>query len=176
MRKPVALWGALAVLVVLQAAAETPAPEPSFQPITVILTRHAEKVADAGDDPPLAAAGERRAGRLADLLEKSGVTALYATDTRRTQQTLAPLAARLELPVGIIGAKDAAAMARAVLSHPAGVVVIAGHSNTLGPILEALGAAAIEPIADGDYDNLFMATIYAPGKATVVRLRTGSSG
>lgn len=159
----------------LAAAAQTPSPEPpkeepSVQPITVVLARHAEKAAEPKDDPPLSAAGERRAGRLADLLEKSGVTALYATDTRRTQQTLAPLAARLGLTVTVVSAKDTAAMAQAILGHPGGTVVVAGHSNTLGPILEALGAPAIEPIGDGDYDNLYVATIFAPGKATVLRL------
>lgn len=163
----------LAVLVLAAGtlAAQAPAPEPAFRPITVVLTRHAEKAVEPKDDPPLSMAGERRAERLADLLGKSGVTALYATDTRRTQQTLASLAARLELPVGVVAAKDTAAMAQAIRSHPGGVVVVAGHSNTLGPILEALGAPVIDAIGDGDYDNLFVATVYAPGKAAVIRLR-----
>ncbi len=158
-------------LVATALVAQAPAPEPGFQPITAILVRHAEKAAEPKDDPPLSEAGQRRAARLADLLEKSGATALYATDTRRTQLTLAPLAARLAVPVGVVTAKDTAAMAQAILGHPGGTVVIAGHSNTLGPILEALGAPAIEAIGDDDYDNLFVATVYAPGVARWVQLR-----
>lgn len=160
-------------LVAAALVAQLPGPEAAFQPITVILFRHAEKAAEPKDDPPLSEAGQRRAARLADLLAKSGATALYATDTRRTQLTLAPLAARLGVPVGVVAAKDTAAMARAILGHPGGTVVVAGHSNTLGPILEALGAPAIEALGDDDYDNLFVATAHAPGKATVVRLRFG---
>lgn len=160
-------------LIAAALVAQPPSPETAFQPITVILFRHAEKAAEPKDDPPLSAAGKRRAVRLADLLEKSGATALYATNTRRTQLTLAPLAERLGLPVKVVAAKDTAAMAQAILGHPGGTVVLAGHSNTLGPILEALGAPAIEAIADDDYDNLFVATVQAPGKATVVRLRFG---
>lgn len=139
-------------------------------PTTVILLRHAEKARTPQDDPALNMAGQARAGRLVRLVEKAGVTALYATDRRRTQQTLKPLAASLGLEIGTVAADDTVGMARAALSHPGGVVVIAAHSNTLGPIIEALGAPAIEPIPETDYDNVFVVTVCGEGKATVLRL------
>ncbi len=50
-------------------------------------------------DPPLAAAGERRAERLAqmfgDVKGLGGIDAIYVTDTKRAQQTAAGLASRL---------------------------------------------------------------------------------
>ncbi len=45
---------------------------------TVILLRHAEKARTPQGDPALNMAGQARAGRLVRLVEKAGVTALYA--------------------------------------------------------------------------------------------------
>ena len=74
---------------------------------TVIFVRHADTdvAMAATDDPPLNARGRQRAELLADFLENidvvAGVNAIYASDKRRTQETAAPLAKRLNLPVEI---------------------------------------------------------------------------
>jgi hypothetical protein len=45
---------------------------------------------------------------------------------------------------------------------------VVGHSNTVGPILEALGVSEKITLGDSDYDNLF---VVVPGeKPTLVRL------
>ena len=137
---------------------------------TVILVRHAEKAKVPEGDPALNMAGQARAGRLVRMVEGAGVTALYATDRRRTQETLQPLAAKLGLEIGTVAAQDTEAMAKVALGHPGGVVVIAAHSNTLGPIIEALGAPAIAPIPEMEYENFFVVTVGGDGEATVLRL------
>ena len=75
----------------------------------VYVVRHAER-ADGGmpaagvtkPDPPLSEAGKARADKLASMLEVSGVTAIYATEFVRTQQTAAPVAAALKLKTIVI--------------------------------------------------------------------------
>ena len=63
--------------------------------------RHAEKALGTIEDPPLSPEGEQRSERLAQMFgERDGaghLDAIYVTNTRRTQQTAAPLAARLHL-------------------------------------------------------------------------------
>ena len=69
----------------------SPDPEPST---TVFLVRHAEKAKDDPRDPTLSDAGRRRAEALDALLVRVDVTHLFATEYKRTQQTLEPLAGR----------------------------------------------------------------------------------
>ena len=57
---------------------------------TIYLVRHAEKA--KGKDPVLTAQGKQRAENLAQMLQDAGVTRVYSTDYRRTQQTAAPSA------------------------------------------------------------------------------------
>src|SRR5690242_8447292 len=65
---------------------------------TIILVRHAEKNTDpAVKDPELTPAGTARAQALAQMLMKSGVTAIYTTPYARTRSTAAPLATALKL-------------------------------------------------------------------------------
>ena len=83
----------LAFVVLLQAGATFGAEAP----VTVLLVRHAEKAAGGSDDPPLSPAGEARARVLAHVAGSAGVSAIYHTQYKRTQQTVAPLAAKLGL-------------------------------------------------------------------------------
>ena len=58
---------------------------------TFIVVRHAEKV-DASRDPDLSPAGHARAQALAATLGERELAAAYATEFKRTSQTLAPSA------------------------------------------------------------------------------------
>lgn len=138
---------------------------------TVLLVRHGEKAPAPPEDPGLSEAGQHRVESLGRLLAGAGVTRVFATDKRRTQETAAPLAERAGVPVEIVPANDIAGIAAAIRARPGGVVLVAGHSNTLGPIAEALGAPAPPPIPDDDYDNLFVVTVPAEGPVTLLRLR-----
>src|SRR4030095_14351548 len=67
---------------------------------TVILVRHAEKNIEPNNpNPNLSPAGEARAQELVRILGSSGITAIYASQFVRTQQTVQPLATRLGLPI-----------------------------------------------------------------------------
>jgi broad specificity phosphatase PhoE len=76
---------------------------------TIFIVRHAEK-ADATKDPDLSEAGRARAEALAKTLRDANITAIYATEFKRTQQTAAPLAKILGITVTILPAKDNAAL------------------------------------------------------------------
>jgi len=144
----------------------------SAKPTTVILVRHAEKVADT-DDPELSAAGKARATELVRVLGSAGITAIYSSPYIRTRTTAAPLAEHLKLKVTEMDAKNSPAFAKDILSkHPGEFVFVSGHSNTVPEIITALGASVPE-IEDWEFDNLYVVTVTAPGKATVARLKYG---
>src|SRR3954447_19431400 len=58
---------------------------------TVLIVRHAEKMANAGTDPDISPEGVARAKALAAVCEHAGVEAAYVTQYKRTRQTAAPL-------------------------------------------------------------------------------------
>ena len=66
---------------------------------TFILVRHAEKAFDGTKDPALTEVGKDRSLRLASLLQKQEVAALYSTPFKRTQVTLIPIAQGQQLSI-----------------------------------------------------------------------------
>jgi len=147
----------------------------SAQPTTVVLVRHAEKELSTIDDPPLAPEGELRAERLAQMFGKiSGVgrlQAIYVSDTRRAQMTAAPLAARLHLePVVLPGADVGALARRAMQEHRGGALLIVGHSNTIPQIVKRISGVDVAPIADDEFDLIYVVSVPSLGKASVLRL------
>ena len=104
---------------------------------TFIVLRHAEKQLGSIDDPPLSADGLVRANRLAELLVTARsslgqVQAVYASDTRRAEQTATPLAQRLGVAIQRYPARDIEALIDRIRTDHAGdVVLIVGHSNTV---------------------------------------------
>ena len=79
----------------------------------VYLVRHAHAVWTPDENRPLSARGARDAQRVAELLcaparapAADTVVGVYASSARRAQQTVAPLAARLGLPLHVSPALD----------------------------------------------------------------------
>ena len=139
----------------------------------VFVVRHAER-ADAGAgamtsaDPPLSAAGEARAAKLAAMLADAGVKAVYVTEFIRTQDTGKPLASKLGLRVQAVAAADTSGLvAKMKAEHANDVVLVVAHSNTLPAIIKALGGPAVT-IADNEYDNIF---VIVPSTGTMTRIR-----
>lgn len=159
-----------------------------FHPMTtVLLVRHAEKSATPPQDPPLNTDGEARAQTLVHIAGDTGVTAVYATQFLRTQQTVKPLANHLGLPIIQVNATEVEGLVDQVLSDYGGaIVLIAGHGNTVPQIVEELRADSLCPdmfelnpanechIPGDQYDNLFIVTVPRFGKAKVVRLKYGN--
>jgi phosphohistidine phosphatase SixA len=145
----------------------------------IFVVRHAEKQSESNDPPtPLSEAGAARARRLADLLQHAGVTAILSTDMVRTRSTAEPLARLRNLPIETYAARDArggfdaAALARALRErHAKDVVLVVGHSNTMGPLLSALGCPGEITIGANEYDNLFVVVPRAGGAPELLRLR-----
>jgi len=120
---------------------------------TIFIVRHAEK-ADATKDPDLSEVGRARAEALAKMLKDANITAIYATEFKRTQQTAAPLAKALSITITALPAKDNAALI-AKLRASTGNALVVGHGDTIPDLIKALGMSDPINVAENDYDNLF---------------------
>jgi broad specificity phosphatase PhoE len=157
-------------IVITLAAVVLFTPAVAFAQKLVFVVRHAER-ADTGTqkqtDPPLSAAGEARAQKLASMLAETGVKDIFVTELKRTQDTAKPLTMKTGLAVEQVAATDAALLIAKIKSHPNDVVLVVGHSNTLPAILKALAGVDVA-IADNEYDNLF---VVVPATGTMTRIR-----
>lgn len=144
---------------------------------TVILVRHAEKnIEPENPNPNLSPEGQARAQELVRLLRNSGITAIYATQYVRTQQTVQPLATALNLPVSVIDSKNTDELVRQITTaQRGGTVFVAGHNSTVPAIIGALGGGSYPVIPETEYDNMFVVTIHRYGKAKTVSLKYGSA-
>ena len=123
---------------------------------TIFIVRHAEKNENAGNDPDLSDAGRARAEALANALKDARITAIYATEFKRTQETAEPLAKALGLEVTKLPAKETAALVAKLRDLHGGNALVVGHSNTVPQLIKSLGVEAPIKIAEADYDNLFV--------------------
>jgi phosphohistidine phosphatase SixA len=169
-------WSALVLIGVWLAGIRPAAAEQVF-----FFVRHAERAAAAqspgssqhsmlAEDPPLSAAGERRAARLAAILSASGIKAIYTTEFKRTRQTAAPLAGKLGITPVMSAAKDPAPLIAQLKKAQAPALVV-GHANTVPDLIKALGVAEAVSIGDNEYDNLFVVVRSESGTATLIRLK-----
>lgn len=126
----------------------------SAQPVVVIV-RHAEKAADGGTDPDLSAAGRARADALARILKDSGITGIFTSEFKRTQETAAPTATSAHLTPTVVAAKDTAALV-AKLHQLNGNALVVGHGDTIPNLVKALGINVSVTIPDADYSELFI--------------------
>ena len=136
---------------------------------TAVVVRHAEKAADGGSDPPLSEHGVLRASALAHVLEDADVAAAYCCTTcARTLQTVRPLS----VPITRIGDGAYDELVSDVFSNHAGqTVVIAGHSNTVPNIIDALGSRVAAAVGENEYDKLFVVIVHDVRPLRVLGLR-----
>lgn len=130
---------------------------------TVFLVRHAEKTLDGGIDPGLTEQGQQRAMHLIDLIKASNPAAIYTSQYQRTQQTGQPLATALNISLTIIAmdksntAQYPALLLEQICALPKGSnALVIGHSNSIPAIVEAWTHEPAKPIADDEYDRLFL--------------------
>ena len=55
-------------------------------------------------------------------------------------------------------------------------VLVVGHSNTLPPLIEALGVPRAPELTESDYDDLFVVERPAEGPARLLHLHYGDGG
>ncbi len=143
--------------------------------VAVYLVRHAEKAtsplgAPPDKDPPLSAAGVARAEGLRAALDAVDLSAIFASEFKRTQQTVAPCAEARGLMVEVVKADDTKTLVVKIRQHLGRAVLVAAHSNTVPEIAALLGTPQDLSLGEDDYGDLF--TITARGKeARVERAR-----
>ncbi len=158
------------------AAAQPPAdddPEVSQGPVVVYLVRHAERGIDGTDDPPLTLAGEIRARELRDLLKDAGLTHVYSTDWKLTRDAARPIAEELGVEPTIYDPSRLEGLAAALRRTP-GTHFVVGHRNTTPMLVAALGGYPFDPIAEFEYDRLYILVIHPGQTPATMLLRFGS--
>ena len=110
------------------------------------------------------------------MFSDAGVTAIYTTQYKRTQQTVKPLADKLRLPVTQVEAKQTPELVKQIRARGAGqVVFIAGHNNTVPEIIAAMGGPQLPIIPETEYDNLYILTVQSDGSAKLLKMKYGSA-
>ena len=138
--------------------------------LTVILVRHAEKAAAPADNPPLTDAGHKRARALAAMLKDVQAAAVFTTELSRTIETARPYAESRGITPTSLPARDVDTLVQRISRYNGKEVLAVGHTNTLPAVIRKLGGPEVS-ITEEEYDRLFVLTVYAPGKASLVTLR-----
>ncbi len=179
MRRGWTTWtrGVVAVLALWAGgAAAVAAQTGSDEGVSVVwLVRHAERADDGmadQPDPELSETGRARAAELARFLGDAGITSIHSTPYRRTQQTAAPLAEALGLPVEAYDPRDTAAFVESL--HAPGRHVVVGHSNTTPALVQQLGGDPVSAIHEAEYDRIYVVVLGADGSVTSTLLRFGA--
>ena len=156
-----------------------------FKPITVFLVRHAEKEDEPRPDPPLKKEGVLRSQELARLLGDAGIKTIVTSQFTRTKQTVETLATKTGVGVTsitlksnpnnprLIAEQSTAEVVNKILEHPGESVLVVGHSNSVPDVIKMLGGDVVPTIDEKKFDDLFIVTVYAKGKAKVVHLKYG---
>ena len=146
---------------------------------TIIFVRHADKAASPIDNPGLSAAGQRRAAELSRQLVDAdvvaGVDAVYSTGYKRSQETARAVADALDLPINTYDVDDTEEILETILKrHKGKIILIVAHGNTVPVLIANLGASKkVPPIAESEYDNIYIISIPWFGKTKTIRLRYG---
>lgn len=141
---------------------------------TVILVRHAEKNLDDpnNQDPDLTPEGFARAQDIARMFNGAGINTIFATQYKRTQQTVKPLSDRIGVPVTLLNSKETDELVTRVQTSLRGqTIFVAGHNSTVPAIASTLSGESFSTIPETEYDNLYVVTIYRFGKAKVLKLK-----
>jgi len=131
---------------------------------TVYVIRHAEKMSEQDRDPDLSQRGRARAESLAVQLRDSGVNVIITSNLKRTIQTAQPLARLRHINPKIISIEGSVEghvdrVAQEVLKHQGGTILVVGHNNTVGKIVEKIGGGHIGDLCADEYANLIIVVL-----------------
>lgn len=176
----------LVVIAVLISLFQPALAQEEFKPVTVFLVRHAEKEDEPRQDPPLKKEGVLRSQELARLLGNAGVKTIITSQFGRTKQTVEALAAKTGVTVTSISLKSnptnprliaeesTAEVVNKILERGGESVLVVGHSNSVPDVIKMLGGDIVPTINERKFDDLFIVTVYAKGKARVAHLKYGA--
>lgn len=123
---------------------------------TIILLRHAEKGEDGTADPSLSDKGQQRAALLAHFLKYVAIDAFYATPYKRAIETITPLAKAQGKEVLTYNPADRNSIAAMIRAGKGKRMVIAGHPNTVPPLVNALiGKNEFANMDEQDYGKIW---------------------
>jgi broad specificity phosphatase PhoE len=91
-------------------------------------------------------------------LKGSGVTTIFASEFKRTQETAAAIAKSTGVAPMIVPAKDIAALV-SKLHQLKGNALVVAHGDTIPNIAKALGIETPIQISDDDYTELLVVTL-----------------
>ena len=139
---------------------------------TFILIRHAEKGNDGTEDPDLTKEGISRAGKLSEMLRNTPLAAIYATNYKRTRNTVAPVAKVHDTEVQPYEPFKTEVIEGMLEKHRGGTVLISGHSNTTPWTANLLtGTEDYKDYAESEYGIILIVTVTGVGKgASVTRI------
>lgn len=174
--RPLALTLTALLAFACLAAAPRPQPVPNPNPkpeaTVVYVVRHAEKAADSGRDPELSPAGAARAERLAAMLADASIAAVFVTPTTRSRDTGSPVAQGADVQLTPYNPFDNDELVRLIRDRHAGdAVLVVAHSNTVAPIVHALGGPKDADLAEDEYTRLYAIILNDTGAARTLRLR-----
>ena len=130
------------------------------KPITVILLRHAEKLPE-GKDPDLSPKGQEFAVRLTKIFSDIKIDAAYTTAYKRTAQTITPLAEQNQQKLITYDPTKSNELVKKIEESGSSTVLIAGHSNTVNLVYNALiKDKKIEALGDDEYRKVFVIYYY----------------
>lgn len=133
--------------------------------VQLIILRHAEKEQSDNADPDLSATGKQRAERLAAMLKDVAVDELYATNYKRTMQTLTPLAEAKQLKVNSYNPGQLQELANTLSAKKGKTIVIAGHANTSPELVNLLQKEnRYTSLAENEFGKIWILTL-SNGKA-----------
>ncbi len=131
--------------------------------LTVILLRHAEKdVSENADtaNPELSAAGDLRAQKLVEIINKYQPDAIYSTDYIRTRATVRPLARKRRMMTQIYDPRNLNQMRDLIESGKIKRIVVVGHNNTTPALANLLlKENKYKNLAESEYDKIWIIKI-----------------
>lgn len=141
----------------------------------IFIVRHAETEVGADADPGLSVDGRERAARLAKILAQAkpvrGLDAIFASEYRRTHQTVTPLSETLALPVNLVPTATWDDLAtRITRDHRGEYILVAGNLNSVPKLVEALTGQTVT-LREDEYDAMFIVFVPQMSKKKVVRVR-----
>src|SRR5688572_26720279 len=100
-----------------------------IQPASTFYVMRHLHTPEGVQDPDLTTEGQRHAQLLANWFGEAPPATIFVSNTKRAQQTAAPLAARLGLTPRIYDPRDTRFLITEIMKEPPPVLIV-GHSNT----------------------------------------------
>jgi broad specificity phosphatase PhoE len=126
---------------------------------TYYIVRHAEKRLNEGDNPALTQQGMKRAEDLNSYFGNSKPNKIFVSTFLRTQLTAAPTATAAGVSAIVIKQNNTDSLNFFILGLSVldkKKVLVVSHTDAIPKIIKGLCNVDISPIAENDFDNLYI--------------------